>query len=315
MYDSDVKMPNRRNGMKAFVESKIAEFEQNNAPEASKEYNPNKFVTEANMSMEAMAAREQANNRYLSFAETVRNSLVVEAMYNLFQKSVEPTILESHTEKSIMRAIVNNYVTENGYDNIMRRMKTASIFMSETYHAIDKTAKTVLESVDKNNPETFKITPEMRDEFFAQLNYSDSQAIADAIHDRVSDSMQDFITANTKDHEDITAALQKAQEKIADVDPDDVQLKEYYEMKAKREVSKIRNAPKNVFHAMVSSISEAVLRDPNNHTEFMTEGHINMDKVVSRTSLMYTFMEMLNTTNLDTVNSAFIEQVIADLKN
>ena len=46
----------------------------------------------------------------------------------------------------------------------------------------------------------------------------------------------------------------------------------------------------------------------------MVEGHLDMDKIVDRTRLMYTFMEMLNTTRLDTIDESYIKDTIINLK-
>ena len=45
----------------------------------------------------------------------------------------------------------------------------------------------------------------------------------------------------------------------------------------------------------------------------MTEGHLDMNKIVDRTKLMYTFIEMLNTSRIAKVDASFLEGVISDL--
>jgi hypothetical protein len=243
----------------------------------------------------------------------VNNALVTEALYKIFSESVDSEVGDDNASSSIMRAMVSQYVTENGYDNILNRMKTASVTTSCIYKTITETASKILEGVDKTDSNTFTITPEMRDEFFKSLDYSDSEAISDAIHQRVADAMDDFVTANTKDHEDITAALQQAQEKIGNVSEDDTELRECYEMAAKRTATEVRNRPKGVLHSMIMATCESVMKHKEMQDEFMVEGRLDVDKIVSRTKLMYTFMEMLNTSRIDKVDAAFIEGVIADL--
>lgn len=312
--DEDIIMAmSRRKSATAFTEAAIAAFEEktNHHDDAVDAY---KYQLEASVILENMQHNSELSNRYTSFAETVRNSLVTEAIYNLFKKSVPAQFCSENAETSIMRAIVCEYVNEQGYDTILERMKTASTAMSEMYNTITETAQKILEAVDKSNPETFNITPDMRDEFFAQLDYSDSDAIADAINDRVTTAVGDFVTANTKDHEDITSALQQAQEKIDAAAPEDTELHEYYQMAGKRKVNEIRNAPKSVFHAMVSSLSESVVKNPDSHAEFMNEGHLDMNKIVNRTRLMYTFMETLNTSRLHNIDEAFISDIVEGLK-
>lgn len=312
MYDKDFKVSSRySNSTKALVNAAIANFNESNKVVSEKYDTP--FSSDARMVMEHTTQRESVRARYQSFVETVRSALVTEALYKIFSESVDESIREDATNRSIMRAIVSQYVHENDYNEILSRMKTASAVMSEVYNTITDTVTAIKEATDQNNPTTFMVTDEMKDEFFKQLDYSDSEAVSDAIRTRVSDAMQDFVTANTKDHEDITATLQQAQEKIASIPEDDTQLREYYEMKARRQVNEIRNAPKSVLHSMISAMCESVLKNQESHAEFLIEGHLDMDKIVTRTSMMYTFMEMLNTARIEKIDQAFIESVIKDL--
>ena len=84
--------------------------------------------------------------------------------------------------------------------------------------------------------------------------------------------------------------------------------------KAKRQINQIRNAPKGVFHAMVTSVCESVMKSPNNYKELMTENHLNMPKIVDRVTLLYSFMETLNTTRLADMNESAIAEILEDLK-
>ena len=259
-------------------------------------------------------ATNRLADRYNSFTESVRNVLLVEALYKMFSESVNKDISSDKGHAAVMRSIIVEYVNENGFYNITNTMKTASVAMSELSQIITKHAKAIIEAADKDDPDTFTINREMKDSFFNALDYSDTEEITKAIHDRVSTAMQDFVTANTKDHEDITAILQKAQEKIAEVPEEDVELREHYEMRAKQEVTKIRRAPKSILHHMVTSMCESVVKHPDSHAEFMNEDHLNMDKIVTRTTLLYTFVEMLNTARIEKIDEAFLENLIMDLK-
>lgn len=313
MYDEMLKTSGRHaKSNRAYIEAVISEYEETSKP-VKESANRGIFDSERSMVMENMIHHDGIRARYQSFSQTIRTALVTEALYKIFSESVDPEVREDNTSSSIMRAMVSQYVTENGYDNILNRMKTASVTTSCIYKTITETTDKILKGVDKSDPNTFTITPEMRDEFFKQLNYSDSEAISDAIHQRVADAMDDFVTANTKDHEDITAALQQAQEKIGEVPEEDDELRECYSMAAKRTAAEVLNRPKSVLHSMVTAMCESVMKHKEMQDEFMTEGHLDVEKIVSRTRLMYTFMEMLNTSRIDNIDKIFIEGVISDL--
>lgn len=312
MYSDDFKMPKRYAAAnKAYVESVISEYNKKMEDEPVRK---NNVYNESDRIMETVARRQNARNRYNSYSESIRTTLVTEALYNLFKESAPAKISSTPSDRSIMRAIVNEYVNDTGYTEILNRMKTASVPMSEMHNIIVNNTKAILEEADKDNPDTFVVTPEMKDNFFDQLNHSDSEDINNAIKDRVSDAMEDFVTANTKDHDDIQNALNKAQEEVGETPDDEEELKEYYVYKAKREAAEIRNAPKGVLHSMISSMCEGVIRNQEQNREFINEGHLDMDKITNRVALMYNFLEMLNTTRLEKIDGAYLENVIEGLK-
>lgn len=312
MYSDDFKMPKRYAAAnKAYVESVISEYNKKMEDEPVRK---NNVYSESDRIMETVARRQNARNRYNSYSESIRTTLVTEALYNLFKESAPAKISSTPSDRSIMRAIVNEYVNDTGYTEILNRMKTASVPMSEMHNIIVNNTKAILEEADKDNPDTFVVTPEMKDNFFDQLNHSDSEDINNAIKDRVSDAMEDFVTANTKDHDDIQNALNKAQEEVGETPDDEEELKEYYVYKAKREAAEIRNAPKGILHSMISSMCEGVIRNQEQNREFINEGHLDMDKITNRVALMYNFLEMLNTTRLEKIDGAYLENVIEGLK-
>lgn len=315
LYENDLKIsPRQANSTRRFIESVISNYDEAHYSEPIKsEPYRSPYQEDASIIMENKALRDNALNRYHSFSETVRNVLVTEALYKIYKESVPEQYKSDSSNISVMRAIVNDYVQEHGYDYILNRMKTASIAMCETYRVITKNIKSILEEVDKTDPNTFVVTPAMRDEFFNQLDYSNDEEISKAINSRVSDAMQDFVNANTKDHDNITSALKDAQDKIAESPEEDTDLREHYEMKGKRQVAEIRNAPKGLLHGMVSAMCESVLKNDSLHNEFMTEGHLDIGKITSRVSLMYTFLEMLNTTRLETITENYLSDIIKNL--
>lgn len=312
MYSDDFKMPKRYAAAnKAYVESVVNEYNKKMENEPVRK---NNVYSESDRIMETVARRQNTRNRYNSYSESIRTTLVTEALYNLFKESAPAKISSTPSDRSIMRAIVNEYVNDTGYTEILNRMKTASVPMSEMHNIIVNNTKAILEEADKDNPDTFVVTPEMKDNFFDQLNHSDSEDINNAIKDRVSDAMEDFVTANTKDHDDIQNALNKAQEEVGETPDNEEELKEYYVYKAKREAAEIRNAPKGVLHSMISSMCEGVIRNQDQNREFINEGHLDMDKITNRVTLMYNFLEMLNTTKLEKIDGAYLENVIEGLK-
>lgn len=316
MYGENFKFSDRHlRDTKLYTEALIANYNNRNKGDKANNHRGYTFDKESKMVIEHTSAAQDIGSRLQSFSNSVRCNLLIEAMYKMFKESMHPDDLNDNATTSIMRAMVSEYVNENGYFEIIRRMRSNSPTTQIIAKIITESHQAVMQSIDKSNPDTFRITPEMRDEFFKQLDYSDSQAVSDAINQRVGDSMADFIDANKKDHEDITAVLKQAQEKIGEIDPEDDSLKESYTRIATGKTNEIRNRPKSVFHAMVHTMCESVIKHNDMHAEFMSEGKLDISKIVDRVKIMYTFMEMLNTSKIETVNEAFINNVIRDLSN
>lgn len=315
MYE-DIKISERhKKDIRLLTESAINNYNESIVEEQAPKYKANTYDKEASSILESVYEKQTVSSRYNTFAQTVRTSLLTEALYKLFADSIPASLVTGPSSRNIMRSIVSNYVNENGYYDIMNRMRTASAAMSSTSMIIAESANSILESVDKEDPETFTIDMDDKDEFFKQLDYNDTTEISDAIKNRVTDSIEDFVTANAKDHDDITSALKQAQEKIDNVDSEDDSLKEYYQMKAKRHINEINNGNKGIFHAMVASMSEGVMKHKDFQNEFISEGHLDMSKIVDRVGIIYTFIEMLNTTRLDTINEEYLEEAIKDLRD
>lgn len=311
MYDLNKPTGRYARMHKAFVESAIKDFDERANAKAPEYVDP--FAESRSNVLENVMSKESISTRYISFSESVRNALVIESIYKIVSEAVTEETRADNTSMSILRGMVSSYVNETGYDAIMNRMKTASVTTSVIHNTITESVSKILEACDKSNPDTFCISQDMKDDFFKALDYSDSESISKEINKRVSDAMDDFITANTKDHEDVEAALQQAKKKMEANKTNDEELNECYSAIARSKTLEVRNRPKGVLHSMISAMCESVMKNKNMQDEFMTEGKLNMSKIINRTALMYTFIESLNTSRIANVDSHFIEEVIADL--
>lgn len=299
----------------AYIESMINDYDKKNDKSSNKDEHTTLYAEEALSVVESTRNRKNIESRYHSFSETVRTTLMTEALLDMFKRSVPKKISKNYG--NTMRCIVNDYVNESGYGDILRRMKKASIPMANLANIVESCTNSILESVDKDNPDTFKIPDSESSEFFKKIADNDEQEINDAIASRVSDAIQDFINTNSKEHEDITNALKNAEEKIKDnstTDNTSNGINEYYQMKAKNDISNIRSSEKSIFDVMVTSLCEDAMSDKESFSQFFTEDdHIDIEKAVEFTSVSYSFMEMLNTSKIDKIDSVFIEGVLNEI--
>lgn len=310
--DFDIKISDKAaKKTKMFSEALMENYSAKDPVKKIERYHYNEEVQNA---INTINNNNSIKSRFQSFSESVRQILVTESLYKIYYEAMDPRITSDPSNLNIMRRVVNEYVNDNGYTNILSRMHGASVPMNLMHDAIVNSTKAILEAADKEDPDTFVISQDMKDDFFNALDYSDTEQISQAISDRVADAMVDFINSNNKDHEDITAALKSAQEKIDNSGDEDATMHETYEYNAKQKIFNIKNAPKGIFHNMVSSICESAISNADNYRELFTENHLDMEKIVNRTRILYTFMEMLNTSRLDTITRDNINEIIEDLR-
>ena len=88
MYtDNDLSISTRRANMtRSFVESAIKSYKESNS---IKETSKNNYNNGA-MVFESVMHKEGIRNRYHSFVESVKSSLVIDCLYNIFENAILP---------------------------------------------------------------------------------------------------------------------------------------------------------------------------------------------------------------------------------
>lgn len=258
----------------------------------------------------------RANNtkKYADFVVGLKESLLGECLYELFSKSVN----ESHdlkSEEPIMRSLIAKYIKENGVTNILHNMKTKSYILSEMYLMVEKACAKTLENCDKNKPDSFIMSTQIRDEFFDTLKAADMEDISDTIAMRVSSAASEFVTANRIDKMSIEDILRDAKDKIDSAKASEkAKVEESANLIAKRQITNIRNnSSKNLYHHLVEAMLKSTLKDEALKEYFTENGEVSMDKVVSYTDTMYTFLEMLNTIKLEPMTADKVKDLLASM--
>ena len=94
----------------------------------------------------------------------------------------------------------------------------------------------------------------------------------------------------------------------------DESMAEAYMEDAKRRINEYRNnRPKNAFHYVVEAISTQAFKNDNLNKRYIHENAVDMDGVVESAELIYTFLEMLNTTEM--VDESYIQEYLTNMIN
>ena len=260
--------------------------------------------------------RKQKNlNRFNTFSESLTHTLLAECIYHVYSKAIRQDLLEQENITGMMRAMVGDFIKEDASD-IIYKMRTKTATLSEMHNLIINTKKAILEDsmFDKNDPSTFRINSNAKDEFFERLDNLDTESISSAIRERVTNAVEDFMTANKLDHDRIMGALQMTKDKLEEKKNEPEEVKEAYEHISKRYITKVRNRKKGVFESMVMAMSESVMKDPQLKEEFTEGAKLNVPKIVDRIETMYTFIETVNTMQLYPIDENYMQDLIENLR-
>jgi hypothetical protein len=61
-------------------------------------------------------------------------------------------------------------------------------------------------------------------------------------------------------------------------------------------------------------MAESVMKNENLKKQFTEDGKVNINKVVENCEIMYTLLEMVNTTEMIRVNESYIKELINSFK-
>lgn len=258
--------------------------------------------------------RYNNSKKYAEFTKGIKESFLGECMYELFTKCIN----ESHdlqTEEPIMRGLISNYIKENGANKIIQSWTKKSYFLSEMAAIVEKACNKTIECCDKDKPDSFVVSTQIRDEFFDSLKAADMEHIADTVSMRVSSAASEFVTANRLDKMAIEDILRDAKDKIDSAkEADKAKIEESVNIVAKQKINKIRNlGAKGLYHYLVEAMLKSTLKDEETKKYFTENGEVSMDKVVSYADTMYTFLEMLNTAKIEPLTVEKVKDLLGSM--
>lgn len=257
-------------------------------------------------------SRVKLERAYNTFIKDTKKSLLSECMYTLMNKACG--YQQNPVQADIIkRNLVDNYIEEQGVDRIISSFKSKTFMLSEFARIIESVTKAVLEKADKNNTDTFTIEQEEKDKFFDELNFDDVDEVSIAIRKRVSDAVDEFMYSNIKQKEELKQILTASKEKM-DASRNE-EVRESYNLLAKKAITNLKAKRKvNIFESMVISLAEASLKNDNLKELYAKDNKLDMDSIVENVTIMYTFLETLNSAQIHNVNEAYISNVLKELK-
>ena len=250
------------------------------------------------------------------FLNKVKTAFLSECLYKLYTESCV-TLTES--DKIIGKNLVNKFIIENDVDELLRTFATKNMLLSEFARITNKYYNKVVESCDcdKADPNTngardFVFSDTIKDDFFEELKEVDTYEASKLIKDRVADSVEEFINSNIEQKLDYKEIINNAKDQMALAKNES--FTQEISDRATAAINELRQTRvKNVFHCMVESLSKNSFKDKDLMTRYVNEATLNMNIIVEDTQLIYTMLEMINTTEMVNVDEEFIERYLESL--
>jgi len=195
---------------------------------------------ERNAIWNKLASLNEDDGSFLDFKKKVTDSFVVEGLTVFVDNCINPAIIREETNQRLVRQMVSEFVKEEGSTNLLNRMKRTSYVMSELAYVTEQTIQSVLEAVDKNNTETFKIDDKVKNDYYDKLGKLDVDDAVNKIKENVLKQTEEFKTENMKTKLELASTADKTKQKVEKVE-NALQDKANSE-KAKQEAEKLTEA-------------------------------------------------------------------------
>ena len=278
------------------------------------------------------------------FLENAKTSFMAAAMFKLLKESmVHPT---NKRDEVVMKNLCTKFVQEQGVDSLIRRFKYQNTLVAEMAHVVENAYEHVLEANDptsteddtksvkkqiedykrggindenlrkplpgqpQGKPIDLKLDQESIDVFYKGLADLDTAEASQLIKDKVSDAMSEFIDQNIQNRTDYQEIIDNAKQHMADITTES--MTEDIMNEAKRQINNIRHfRHKNVFQYVVEAVSKATFKDESLRSHYIHESTVDMDGIVHSAELIYTMLEMVNTTEM--VDESYVKDYIISL--
>ena len=257
------------------------------------------------------------NNR-VTFLENVKSGFLSEAMSKLYKESFG---VMTKRDRITAKNLINTFINEQGAGELLNRFKYQNTLVAEMARIVQEHYDMVVESITCDDEECnipgrakeLHLDKTIVDDFYKDLVDLDTTEASKLIKDKVTDAMTEFIDQNTQNKLDFEEIINTAKEKISDLKEESAVESTMNE--AKRQINEMkRTRHKNIFHYMVEAISKEAFKDINGvGKQYIHESKVDMDGVVNSAKLIYTMLEMLNTTEM--VSKDYIQTYIENLVN
>lgn len=257
--------------------------------------------------------------RYVKFREAVPTRLLEVTLNFIMSKALKE---EYEPNKVLVNNLIHSYVQETGYYNILNTCENSNtLLLSEMYRLVTEAKEKIFNRSDEDDPESQVFLPDDEKDFYDSLeDEGEFEDIANIIAMRVANAEEEFVTQNIEDKMRTKEIIGSAQNRInaikQDLELDDDYKEEYTEEQADLCNSELHdiiyNRDRSVYEQLVLNLFDSIMTNTSLSEAYSVSGRVDADKVIDRAKIIYTMMEMLNTTQLEEYTE---DSIIETLEN
>lgn len=265
---------------------------------------------------ERLYLKEQRNLKRANFIENLHKTLLKESIGSIYYKVLDPVTVRNN--RALMESIVESYINENGFMNIISSMKLKSNLLSEMALNIETTFDKILEGINPDDETTFDVDTVDKTEFFD--NISKMEDVDDAINlirMRVSNAEEEFATDNMEDKFNTNNIMKQTADRIESLRKDEysqedkdynTSLEQEAASYTKAAINQLNNRRKNVLEFMVRKLANDSVK--NGIFVESVSGKLDVESLIESTKCIYAFIETVNTIKLEDIDTNYLEKYL-----
>lgn len=266
----------------------------------------------ANEYYEEMANRQSLPKRYSEFMTSVKEQFLGECIYSVFNESLNVFDRRSKKQELVKKALVTNFIKEQGADQLLRRFRTKNVLLSEFALIVDKAVKEVAETTSAMNINSWTIDTDIKDRFTSDLDGCNSKEAILTITDRVADAETEFVNDNMRRKMEIDEIMQAKKERMDAMEGKPEEVKESVAATYDRKAKAVKNRHiSSIYQVVAESMTKNALTDEELRPIYIKEGNLDMDTLLEDAGIIYAFIETLNTTEM--VDESYIQKFVNEI--
>lgn len=260
-----------------------------------------------------MVIRDSLPAKYSQFMTSVKEEFLGECIYSVFNESLNVFDKKSKKQELVKRALVANFVKEQGANQLLSKFKTKNALLSEFALIVEKAVKEVADSTNAVNMNSWTIDSDIKNKFTKDLADCNSKEAILTITDRVADAETEFINDNMRRKIEIDSILQSKKEKLDAIADKSEEIKESVAAGFDRKIKAVKNRRNisSIYQVIAESMTKNALTDEGLRAIYITEGNLNMDTLLEDAGIVYTFLETLNTTEM--VDESYLKKFVNEI--